>query len=633
MLVITLVLAVAAPKITVLDDGLQTRYRRDKWMTVSAVIENPDLGDLTGTFQARVHAPTYARGRRESMVVVVGSRPLSVPGRSSKKYDLPLLMDRVVPTTFEVVVTLGGKEHAVNVSLQQLRKATSFIVLDETGSSLKYIDVLNDLETVHTTTDSLPDAPVGYEMFRGVIINGGALKGGDLSTLSTTQIDALRTFVANGGSLIVATGRYHASVRGTFVEHLLPVNLGEYTTVSGGDINTYGILAQAQDELRQEMATMTAPMNVVRALPGGEVQEVLSTFKDGGKQYPLAVLGRFGRGHVMFLAFDAGYNSAVDRLIDRELFWKAFLDAIPARELELAWTEQAYLQEVRPPSRLFITTVLLAYVLLIGPVNYLVFARRQKYWRNFLSIPAVAVLFSLLIVFYGIWFRSSSVVAHVLSMDIVTYGLPHHEVLSKLVLFSPSERSYEVGYTGGSTYPVKNFKGFTTDGVVMEDMRLGTWSADLQLVRTFTSHDVVQGGVTLKPVGRNDCVASGTITNLSPYPLQDIYIAAGRRYMASIGDLAPGETADLAALVPECKRFDPYTVLEGMPEDISTEELEEMRELLSNCMSRSSGGLNYRVDGVDVRKHFFDVSVSPSPGSRTDGFMGCVRSFPAEVST
>jgi len=632
MLILALVLAVAAPKISILDDGLQTRYRRNEWMTVSAVIENPDLGDLTGTFQARVHAPTYTRGRRESMVVIVGSRPLTVPGRSSKKYDLPLLMDRVVPTTFEIVVTLSGKEHAVNVSLQQLRKDTSFLVLDETGSSLKYIDVLNDLETVHTNTDSLPDTPIGYEMFRGVIINGGALKGGDLSSLSTAQIDALRTFVATGGALVVSTGRYHASVRGTFVENLLPVTLGEYTTVSGDDINTYGLLAQARDELRQEMATMATPMNVVRALPRGEVKDVLSTFKDDGKQYPLAVLGRFGRGHVMFLAFDAGYNSAVDRLIDRELFWKAFLDAIPAQEREMLWTKQAYLQEVRPPSRLFITTVLLAYVLLIGPINYLVFARRKKYWRNFLSIPVVAVLFSLLIVFYGIWFRSSSVVAHVLSMDVITYGLPNHEVVSKLILFSPSERSYEVSYTGGSTYPVKNFKSFTDDGVTTEEMKLGTWSADMQLVRTFASHDVVQGDVTLKPVGRYECVASGTITNLSPYTLQDIYVAGGRRYMASVGDLAPGETADLAALSPACKRFDPYSVLESMPEDISTEELEEMRELLSNCMSRSSGGLNYRIDSADIRKHFFDVVVNPSPGSRVDGFMGCVRSFPVEVS-
>ena len=120
---------------------------------------------------------------------------------------------------------------------------------------------------------------------------------------------------------------------------------------------------------------------------------------------PLLISGNHGRGQVIYSTLNLE-DPPFDNTLNFEAFWGYLVNLNSERLAQITerrahWelaellsylarsnTDQAFLS----PGRLF--TGLLFYILLVGPISYLILKRRQKWEWSWFIIPALALLFS-----------------------------------------------------------------------------------------------------------------------------------------------------------------------------------------------------------------------------------------------
>lgn len=214
------------------------------------------------------------------------------------------------------------------------------------------------------------------------------------------------------------------------------------------------------------------------------------------------------------------------------------------------------------------------YVILVGPVNWLVLRKLRRMELNVLTLPVGAAIFTLLAFAIGFTLRSPRPLVQ--EAEIVA-GAPEAPALAYRIggILSPDHSDYLVKqpdpdafldeysdygfYQGASAkVPLKVYHA-DLDGTRVGNVRIGTWA-----MRFFKMQSVGAKGVI---DARGTCGVTnilGRVRNLSTFPLHEAIVVC-RGNFVRIGTLAPGgETAfDLAllpmsaesGLCPNCHRY------------------------------------------------------------------------------
>ena len=261
--------------------GLQETVRLEKWNQIIVRLQNSGQ-PVTGTLGVRVWRGSDLRG---DLHVTSFTQPVSLSERARKRYQFTV---PVTSITRPIEVFLRRDEVVLkrqNIDLRTALSAEQIILGLTRDLSLDFLTTLlpTHARIVYLPPDELPIHWYGYDSVSAVV-----LKGLSLQTLSEPQAEALRQWVAGGGTLIVASDSRYALLTEPRMQALLPVQ----------------VLGVQQREGLPELAAhygvplQPAPLLAMRArLTRGEVLV-------GSPDAPLLAKRAFGGGRVLFLAVD-----------------------------------------------------------------------------------------------------------------------------------------------------------------------------------------------------------------------------------------------------------------------------------------------------------------------------------------
>ena len=527
--------------------GYHNTMKVGQWMPVAV-----DITDSGPDFEGTLEIQSSNSGTGGPPVgTAIYQAPVSLAAGATKHFRTYVSQD--FPGSIAVRVVQGG--HVV--ASQEVTSANSFSglmvgVLSDVPSTLDALGSLHPGGTqplvVHLGAPDLPDSVPVLRAFDVIAIDDFAS-----DTLTDAQKSALGDYVMQGGSLLLGAGGAWRKTLAGIPASLVPMQ------VSG--------------------TAVLDSLPALGAAPGTEV--VTGTLAPGATAWlaqagaPLIVEARAGRGMVMLATFDwnslaapigstvlrqtlvrmtygsisnpsttgpavakPGAGTSVSVAVKGGSLAQA-LGAIPALDLPAWW---------------LIGALVVAYVLLVGPVNYFVLraiGRRALAW---ITVPAIALVASAGAYGTSVATKGTSVLASEVSVIHVEPGSGHAYQEEYTGIMAPTRGDYLVGIGGGRTLvsPIYYYTGNISDPN-FGAMRVDLTSSDVTLpgMTAFTLRGFANEGtlVSAPDVSGQAKIEggqlTGTITNSSAMDFTDGVVISGTSFQKLLA-LRSGATASFS---------------------------------------------------------------------------------------
>jgi hypothetical protein len=301
-------------------------------------------------------------------------------------------------------------------------------------SNLGKIESTGGKAVVATLTEiDLPPVADGWSALDVLVIYDA-----DTGKLSQEQRAALRGWVEAGGRLILVGG---ASFQRTLS------GLADVTPLMATGTNTVSIqlLSTAVGVSFEPRASSDA---LIAVGPLAKDARVLYTHEE----VPLIAWRQMGYGRVDFLAADPGLEPLRSWKAIPQLWMQVLADGearpgwayeFPSQE-ETARQAVAAVPGVSLPSVFQLCGFLLVYIILIGPVNYLILWRLKRRELAWFTVPLLVLLFSAIAYLTGFQLRGSQVILHRLAVVQSWQGGDTARVEALMGIWSPRRAGYDV---------------------------------------------------------------------------------------------------------------------------------------------------------------------------------------------
>lgn len=380
------------------------------------------------------------------------------------------------------------------------------------------------------TPEDLPERVEGWNMLDRLIWHDVPA-----DRLSSDQLTALRGWVANGGRLIIAGGTGGPNTLAAFPDALLPYRPTATTEIPASALA--GLLGEIPD-------------NAV-SLPAlsGELAEGRALATVGDRV--VAAERSYGTGQVTLLGFDPGWivdPDTGDRLWRRLLPPRSFGGLVFSDDNMLV-SAVSQLPSLALPPIGGLMILLGAYILLIGPINYLVLRRLDRREWAWLTMPVLVVAFTIGAYGIGSALRGNEVIVNEVAIVAGAPGATEGTGQVYVGIFSPSRGRYQVSVPGGAllSAPINDFFGnqgaatqldvLQGDPARIRDLAVGFGSLRTIRAETPVAVPLIQTDLRLE-----DGRLKGTIKNLSDQRLDRPAVVLGGT-VARLADLGPGAEA------------------------------------------------------------------------------------------
>lgn len=415
------------------------------------------------------------------------------------------------------------------------------------------------------STSTLPTTVAALNNFALLVLDNATT-----STLSNDQRTALQGWVNQGGTLVEVGGLEWHRTMSSLPTSLLPV------TITGTDT------VAAEQHLLPQNGNTTGTNSTNDTLPTG-VPISVATQKPGSlvllasNNIPLIVQANSGQGLVYYLAYDPFLDPLVHWTNTSNL-WSNLLmrtlgdqiltidngnlgyNTISTNKYGLYGSINNFLQSLVPntfPSIWLILALLISYVLILGPLRFLLIRRLKKKAWSWRIVVVTIVLFSLLSYGLALEVKGTSIISSKVSVlqlsQTENTGSQAH-VTDFVGIYVPSQGDFHVHIPGTQLVEAIDQSSYYTDpsGQSSSQKTVVTTQAnstdvDLQGVDTWTLRTLatkydthIQGGITSN-LSLNQNTITGTVTNTLPYALNDAYLLVGTNYVP-VGHLASGQT-------------------------------------------------------------------------------------------
>ena len=247
----------------------------------------------------------------------------------------------------------------------------------------------------------------------------------DSERLSTPQRDALRGWIAGGGRLVIAGGTAGPKTLSAFPDSLLPYRPVVTTDVPAASLS--GILGQIPPDA-------TALPALSGSMIGGR------TLAAVGDQV-VAAERPYGSGSVTLIGFDP----TVDWIAKTDTSGSLWRRLLPARtsggltfsDDSMLVNAVSQLPTLALPPITGLLALLVAYIVLIGPINYLVLKRLDRREWAWVTMPILIVVFAAGAYAYGAVLRGSDVIVNEIAIVRGAPGATEGSAQAYLGVFSP----------------------------------------------------------------------------------------------------------------------------------------------------------------------------------------------------
>jgi hypothetical protein len=549
--------------------GYGGAYHAGEWFPVVVTISNSGP-DLRGTLEL-----TFPGQRNEQLF----QRTIDLPRGSTKRFALDAF-SRLFARNGQIrVISDGATLVEQSIALTPVDPERFLVAVVSSDPAL--LNSLGSLQlrgasgvvVQHMAADTLPEHAAAM---RG--LNALFLHDVNSSQLTPAQRETIALWVRLGGQLVVSGGLVGEQAAGGLPE-LLPVRLAG--GVTEGDLRPLEQLAgQELDVPAQVAISNVQPLVGSEPLPPGN---------------PLLYRWRYGVGTVTFAAFDLaalrGWSAEAD-------LWGATLEPItlfiPGASARVNQT--SLLQNVLQlpalglPSATTLLAFLLGYILIVGPLNYLVLRRLGRLEWAWLTVPLAVLVFSGGLYAVGFGLRGGASQLNQLAIVQAAEGQRPGIVTAYVGLFSPRRATYTVGFPAGSL--ISETRGFDElpgreAAVVGGDagVEVPNVLVDVGSVRTLVAETPIEVPIGIQSTIRDESgTLRGEIRYDGPAVLENALVVQGVSFQ-QLGTLTPGasQQVDLSG----APRSFPWGV--SLPENGLFNRKQLLNSLFSGDATRFAG--------------------------------------------
>jgi hypothetical protein len=510
---------------------LQGHVRTGSWFAVAVDIENTGpavTGELriSGGVDSRTRFGTHvelATGSRKQYILY--AQPPTFGGNMT----VQLVSDTTVVAEAKVAVALHDQVQLV-----------VGVVSENPAKVIGELDLLPNQNGTQPTiiplsASDLPDRIQAWSALDRLI-----WQDTDASQLTPGQLAALRTWVSSGGRLVIIGGTAGADALTAFPDDLLP-----YRPTGTLDIDP--------SVLRPLLGTIPADAPTLTAYAGELITgRALATSGDR----VVAADKRFGAGSVTLLGFDPtttwiAKGDAIDTPLWRRLLPPRSGGIVSLTDDSGIVAAVSNLPSLALPPIGGLLVLLFGYILLVGPVNYLVLRRLDRREWAWVTVPSLIAVFTVGSFGIGALLRGSDVIVHEVAIVRGAQGTDQATVQSYLGIFSPSRATFQVRVPGGALLAAPmNGDIFGTGTTAALDILQGDPSQirDLSVgfgsLRTIRAEAGATGPVIDGDLRLEDGRIIGRVTNRSDRTLLAPAVVLGSSAV-QLGELAPGATAEV----------------------------------------------------------------------------------------
>ena len=483
-----------------------------------------------------------AQGRTRFGVAV------DLPTQSDKTYRLyaqPLSFGREIKVDLvSGDTTLTSTKAAF--TLVDVNRLVVGIVAERAGDIIGSIDLPPGTNGVAPLTVAIDPAGLPARVEAWGTLDRLVWQDTDSASLSTEQLAALRGWVAGGGRLVIVGGTAGPSSLSAFPDLMLPYRPTATTDVAPASLGA--LLGEVPDSAG-DMVALSGELSGGRALVSVGDRVVAAD-----RQY--------GAGTVTIVGFDP----TVEWIATTDTATRLWGQLLPPRSQGgpvLGDDSQIVSAASQLPSLALppiggLIALLVAYILLIGPINYLVLRRLDKREWAWVTMPVLIVVFAAGAYGFGTLLRGSDLIINEVAIVRGSPGATDGTAQIYLGVFSPARGSYQLRVPGGAllSSPINgDFLGGDGTSATLDVLQgdpaqvrnLGVGFGSLRTVRAETAMDVPLVQAELRLEGGR---LKGSVTNASTEALLKPAVVLGGT-VAKLADLAPGATATVdVALQP-----------------------------------------------------------------------------------
>jgi hypothetical protein len=393
----------------------------------------------------------------------------------------------------------------------------------------------SQIAVVQTTAEDLPPRAEAWSSVDMLI-----WQDIDSGRLDTPRLEALRTWIAVGGRLVIVAGSTGATTLGGFPPELLP-----YQPTGVTDVSTTDLAAL--------MGQLPADATSVPAL-SGQLERGVAIGQRGGSV--IAARSSFGRGSVTLIGIDPATQWMLNSTTD-DAFWASATGATQLSRGPVASNDDflsfaiSNLPSVRLPPMGELLILIVAYIVAIGPLNYLILRRRDRREWGWLTMPVTVVVFAIGAYVFGTTVKGSDIIVNELAVVRGATGSDRGRGDVVVGVYSPTRSSFDVRIGGGalvSSLAQSDFGETTTqqpvnvllgDPTVVRNFGVGFGS-----LRAFRAESSMPTPVVNSDLRMVDGHVQGTITNAGPDVLEDVSVVFGQGFVL-VGTLVPGQVASV----------------------------------------------------------------------------------------
>lgn len=357
----------------------------------------------------------------------------------------------------------------------------------------------------------------------------------DSNSLTSAQLAALRGWIAGGGRLIIAGGTAGIGTLSGFPDDLLP-----YRPSATLDI--------AADSIAGLVGPLPVDATDLPALAGAPGTG--RTLAISGDRVVAGELD-YGSGSIVLLGFDptTAWLAASKSV---ESMWRGLLPnrvvggpVITTDDSQIVSAVSQLASLALPPIG-GLVALLAGYIVLIGPINYLVLRRLDRRELAWITMPALIGIFAVSAYWFGTALRGTDLIVNEVAIVRGAPGATEGTAQVYLGVFSPTRATYQVEVPGGALLaaPINgDFFGGNAgsldvvqgDPSLVRNLDVGFGSLRTIRAESATTVPLVDAELALV-----DGVLTGTVRNGSEQALEKVAVVLGGA-VAIVGDIAAGE--------------------------------------------------------------------------------------------
>jgi len=526
-------------------------FKYGEWLPIWVQMENSG-NDLQ--VEVRVRIPDGWGG-------TVYAVPVDMPNGSRKQIPLYVLPNNFSHELVMEVLGKNGQLASEKIKTRPQPNITYMVgyISPQVGtiSMIKGISLPGQdrpVVLVDLLLSEIPDRPEGLRSFDTIILNDV-----DTSSLTPNQKASLETWVRQGGRLVIGGGINVMRTISGLTENLLPIKstkIEEVDTLPG--LDRYA----SDNEIR-----VPGPFVLAIVEATGGITLV------GNDNYPLIHESKLEKGFINFIALDLT-ASPFDAWAGTTAFWEALLSPGANYPEWMPWDMSfrqrragtmvwalANLPALDLPSVRNLAVLLGFYILLVGPVNYLVLRWKRRLHFAWITIPLITIIFSATTFSLGYAMRGTDLILNkVAIVELSPDGVT--SASSYMGIFSPAQQSYEIEVAGNNLIsPIRpDYDSWSMSVAPPTGSEAVFVQGDPGLVRGLsvnqwamqsfmTESEWPNFGQIFSDLKLEGNYLVGTVRNDTSFTFTDTVILLGNRF-TRLGDFSPGEVTNIKLELP-----------------------------------------------------------------------------------